>query len=99
MNDIKKIVKNKYSKSAASQSPSGCSCSCSNKKSASKVIGYTDEQLKTVGSADLGLGCGNPTAFSHIKNGDVVLDLGSGAGIDCFLAAKKSRPERKSHWP
>lgn len=95
MNDIKKIVKNKYSKIATSQSPCGCSCSCSNKKSASKEIGYTDEQLKTVGESDLGLGCGNPTAFSHIKKGDVVMDLGSGAGIDCFLAAKKVGPEGK----
>lgn len=95
MNDIKQIVKNKYSKIATSQSPCGCSCSCSNKKSASKEIGYTDEQLKAVGEADLSLGCGNPTAFSHIKKGDVVLDLGSGAGIDCFLAAKKVGPEGK----
>jgi len=95
MKDIKQIVKNKYSKIATSQSPCCCSTSCSNKKSASKEIGYTDEQLKTVGEADLGLGCGNPTAFSHIKQGDVVLDLGSGAGIDCFLAAKKVGPEGK----
>ena len=95
MKDIKQIVKSKYSKIATSQSPCGCSCSCSNKKSVSGAIGYTDEQLKTVGEADLGLGCGNPTAFSHIKNGDVVLDLGSGAGIDCFLAAKKVGPKGK----
>jgi len=97
MKDIKQIVKHKYSKiaSSARRSPCSCSCSCSSKKSASKEVGYTDEQLKTVGSADLGLGCGNPTAFSNIKKGDVVLDLGSGAGIDCFLASKKVGPEGK----
>lgn len=97
MKDIKQIVKNKYSKIAtsASWSPCSCSCACSDKKSVSQEIGYTKEQLKAVGEADLSLGCGNPTAFSHIKQGDVVLDLGSGAGIDCFLAAKKVGPEGK----
>jgi ubiquinone/menaquinone biosynthesis C-methylase UbiE len=45
--------------------------------------------------ADLGLGCGNPLAFASIREGDVVLDLGSGAGIDCFLAAKRVGPEGK----
>ncbi len=42
-----------------------------------------------VPEANLGLGCGNPTALGNLKAGDVVLDLGSGAGFDCFLAAKK----------
>jgi arsenite methyltransferase len=45
--------------------------------------------MNLVPEANLGLGCGNPMAFSKIKEGDVVLDLGSGAGFDCFLAAKK----------
>ena len=51
------------------------------------MIGYSNEELKTPGN--LGLGCGNPIAISKIKEGDVVLDLGSGAGFDCFLASKK----------
>jgi len=51
-------------------------------------MGYTDEQLASLpDGADLGLGCGNPTAMASLKEGEVVLDLGSGAGIDCFLAA------------
>jgi len=45
--------------------------------------------MKAVPEANLGLGCGNPTALGKIKEGDVVLDLGSGAGFDCFLAARK----------
>ena len=54
----------------------------------SKIIGYTDDQLGSIPEgADLGLGCGNPTALASLKKGEVVLDLGSGAGIDCFLAA------------
>ena len=45
--------------------------------------------MQAIPEANLGLGCGNPTAFSKIREGDIVLDLGSGAGFDCFLAAKK----------
>ncbi|MGB9940887.1 arsenite methyltransferase, partial [Methanosarcina sp.] len=55
----------------------------------SKSIGYSENDLKAAPDANLGLGCGNPTAFAEIKPGDVVLDLGSGAGFDCFLAAEK----------
>ena len=56
----------------------------------SKTIGYTDDQLRSVPEgANLGLGCGNPTAIASLKKGEVVLDLGSGAGFDCFLAANK----------
>ncbi|MFH0828866.1 MAG: arsenite methyltransferase [Candidatus Kerfeldbacteria bacterium] len=86
MKNVKSIVKKKYSSIAATKKP--CACSCSD-RNVSKQIGYTDEQLQKVGSADLGLGCGNPTAFSVIRKGDTVLDLGSGGGIDCFLAAEK----------
>jgi len=87
--DIKKIVKSHYSKVAKT----GCSCSCSNKmadaKKLAKSIGYSEMELSEAGIANLGLGCGNPVALSDIREGDVVLDLGSGAGIDCFLASKK----------
>jgi arsenite methyltransferase len=58
-------------------------------RSASEVSGYSDKELKSVpDGANLGLGCGNPVAMAVIKKGDVVLDLGSGAGMDCFLAAR-----------
>jgi len=84
---IKKIVKDKYKGIAVSGS--GCGCGCSSAKNISKSIGYSEEELKVVGAANLGLGCGNPLAFGKIKEGDTVLDLGSGAGIDAILAAKK----------
>lgn len=85
--NIKKIVKDAYKEIATSGC--GCSCGCNNAKNISKSIGYSDEELKIVGEANLGLGCGNPLAFGRIKEGDTVLDLGSGAGIDAILAAKK----------
>lgn len=85
--NIKKIVRDKYSKIATTDS--NCSCSCKNKKDTSRSIGYSEEELKIVGEANLGLGCGNPLAYGKIKEGDIVLDLGSGAGIDSILAAKK----------
>jgi len=87
MKNIKKIVKEKYKEIVVKGS--GCGCSCNSNKNISKSIGYSKEDLKIAGEANLGLGCGNPTGFSKIKEGDTVLDLGSGAGMDCFLAAKK----------
>lgn len=90
---VKKIVKDAYKKIAKENS--SCGCGCNSAKNISKSIGYTDEELKIVGEANLGLGCGNPLAFGKIKEGDVVLDLGSGAGIDAILAAKKVGPKGK----
>ncbi len=56
----------------------------------SKSIGYTEGELKAVPEgANLGLGCGNPVALASLKEGETVLDLGSGAGFDCFLAAER----------
>lgn len=85
--EIKKIVKEKYQEIAAGNS--GCGCGCKSNNDISKSIGYSESDLKVGDGANLGLGCGNPVAFSNIKQGDVVLDLGSGAGFDCFLASKK----------
>jgi len=86
--DIKKIVKERYSE-IASKEKSCCSCDCSSPEQISKSIGYSDEEMNNVPEANLGLGCGNPVALSRIKEGDIVLDLGSGAGFDAFLTAKK----------
>lgn len=62
----------------------------------SKNIGYTDEDLKAVPEgANLGLGCGNPIALASLKKGEIVLDLGSGAGFDCFLASPRVGPTGK----
>lgn len=92
--EMKKIVKDGYAK-IATQGISCCSSSscCGNTglaKDISKSVGYSDEEIKTVPEgANLGLGCGNPVAIASLKEGDVVLDLGSGAGFDAFLAAQK----------
>ena len=86
----KEIVKKHYSE-IASEGKSCCSCGCSGNDSEqiSKAIGYSDQEIKDFSDANLGLGCGNPTAIASINEGDVVLDLGSGAGFDCFHASKK----------
>ncbi|MHA2474828.1 MAG: arsenite methyltransferase, partial [Promethearchaeota archaeon] len=56
----------------------------------SSQIGYSQEEQNSVPQgSNLGLGCGNPTALASIKEGETVVDLGSGAGFDCFLAANK----------
>ena len=56
----------------------------------SKQMGYTEEDMKAIPEgANLGLGCGNPVALASLKEGETVVDLGSGGGVDCFLAAKK----------
>lgn len=87
--DIKKIVKKSYAKVA--DNGCGCSCNCnqSNTEDLAKSIGYSEREINIVPEANLGLGCGNPTALGDIKEGMTVLDLGSGAGFDCFLAARK----------
>jgi len=89
--DVKKTVKEAYAK-IATNNGTCCSCGCGkvDAESISKSIGYSDDELKAVPEANLGLGCGNPTALGKIKEGDVVLDLGSGAGLDCFIASKKA---------
>ena len=79
----------------ASCCSSGC-CGTSKPKEISKKIGYTEEEMQTVPSgSNLGLGCGNPIALASLKEGETVLDLGSGAGFDCFLASKIVGPNGK----
>ncbi|MCJ7458097.1 MAG: arsenite methyltransferase [candidate division Zixibacteria bacterium] len=92
---IKKAVREGYAKIAKKEasccSPVKSCCGGDNpSESISKSIGYTDEELKGVPEgANLGLGCGNPVALASLKQGEIVLDLGSGPGLDCFLAANK----------
>ncbi len=85
--EIKKIIKEGYKKIAVEGF--GCGCNCENSKEISKNIGYSDNDIAVGEGMNLGLGCGNPVAISKIKEGDIVLDLGCGAGFDCFLASRK----------
>ena len=86
--NVKTIVRESYS-TIAKKETCGCCGSSQRDVDIAKAIGYSDEDLAMAGDANLGLGCGNPIALAHIKEGDVVLDLGSGAGFDAFLAVKK----------
>ncbi|NQT22751.1 MAG: arsenite methyltransferase [Candidatus Omnitrophica bacterium] len=89
---IKKVVKDAYGKIARDKGGCGCSSSGCGTDSAqfAKSIGYTEEELKNIPKeANMALSCGNPTALASLKEGETVLDLGSGAGFDCFLAASK----------
>ncbi len=92
--EIKKSVRKGYAKIAKQGgtccTPANSCCGGGLAQRISKSIGYTDEELKAAPEgANLGLGCGNPVALASLKEGETVLDLGSGAGFDCFLAANK----------
>lgn len=90
-NEKKEVIKEKYEEIAVKGS-SCCSGGCCGDISItdlSKSIGYSEDDIKVVPDANLGLGCGNPTVFAELKSGDIILDLGSGAGLDSFLAAQK----------
>jgi arsenite methyltransferase len=93
--DQKRAVRDRYAR-AATDLAECCGPSCCEGESArtreemSEAVGYSAAQLSELpADANLGLGCGNPTAIASLCEGDVVLDLGSGAGIDCFLASKQ----------
>jgi len=92
--EIRKVVRDGYATIAKSGSsccsPTSSCCSTNASQEISKGIGYTEKELEAVPEgANLGLGCGNPVAFTSLREGETVLDLGSGAGFDCFLAANK----------
>ena len=98
--EIKKEINQRY-KSIASQTGNCCCASASSSscydgstnvdlEKISSELGYSDEELGSVPQgSNLGLGCGNPQAIANLKTGETVLDLGSGAGFDCFLAAQQ----------
>jgi arsenite methyltransferase len=93
---LQKLVLEKYGGIAKGQS-SGCMPSCCGGstplitiKEIGKVLDYSEEELLLgPGEANLGLGCGNPISMADLKLGETILDLGSGAGFDAFLAAKR----------
>jgi len=89
-NEIKEMVKQKYSEIALQDKEDNAASCCGGTCSSGEVYNIMTDSYETVEGynpdADLGLGCGLPTAFAKIKKGDVVVDLGSGAGNDCFVA-------------
>jgi arsenite methyltransferase len=93
---VRKIVREGYAKIARKQklccsSSTPCDSNTpSMSREISRRIGYSEEEISSVPEeANLGLGCGNPVALASLKKGQTVLDLGSGGGFDCFLAAKR----------
>jgi len=89
--EIKTVVRERY----AGFAEKGTSC-CGGTSACGPVsieIGYSEEELRSAPEgADLGLGCGNPVAVASLREGETVLDLGSGPGLDCFLAAHRVGP-------
>ena len=100
--DVREIVREKYGAIALSGgqsccgSGSGSSCGCASAPDGDQVlaaIGYAASDAAAIpDGANLGLGCGNPLAYAAVQPGETVLDLGSGAGIDVFLAARETGP-------
>ncbi len=93
--EIRQAVRKQYA-SIVESDRCGCSTSCcspttpATAEEISKALGYSLAEMSSVPEgANLGLGCGNPQAIANIKEGETVLDLGSGAGFDCFLASKQ----------
>ena len=94
---IRKYVRERYAgiarQGGSCCAPSTSCCVEGAADEASRKIGYTDEELRSAPQgANLGLGCGNPIALASLREGETVLDLGSGAGFDCFLAANEVGP-------
>ena len=92
---IRQAVRQQYGAVAQQKQACGCGTSCCsgpapNAEDLSRALGYSSEEMGAIPEgANMGLGCGNPQAIANLKIGETVLDLGSGGGFDCFLAARQ----------
>jgi len=94
---VRKYVRDRYAgiaRKGGSRCDPGTSCNGAvTPASVGRTIGYSEEELKAApDGANLGLECGNPIPLASLREGETVLDLGSGAGFDCFLAARAVGP-------
>ncbi len=93
--EITKIVRDGYAQKATKENScrtpvDSCCGSAGRSQDISKMVGYSEKELKSVPeAANMGLGCGNPVAIASLKEGETIIDLGSGGGLDCFLAANR----------
>jgi arsenite methyltransferase len=92
--EVRKNVRKGYAKIAEEGRCCGSSTTCCSNPATygemSKKMGYTEEELKSIPEgSNLGLGCGNPVALASLKEGETAIDLGSGGGVDCFLASRR----------
>src|SRR6201996_8873883 len=93
MAEILESVRSKYGAVAEST----LSTNDAGVKAVAEAFGYTTDELTSIpAAANMGLACGNPTATAHLRPGEVVVDLGSGGGLDVFLAAKMVGPEGRA---
>ena len=92
--EIRQVVRETYGNIAQAGDGCGCGCGCGPEndltpEAISVGLGYSNDDVATVpDGANMGLGCGNPQAIASLKTGETVIDLGSGGGFDCFLAAR-----------
>ena len=97
--EIKNLVKERYAKIAEQGKAENASSCCGATSPSNKIYNIMMDDYTGTGGyiedADLGLGCGLPTHFAKIKKGDTIIDLGSGAGNDCFVARHETGPEGK----
>src|SRR5580693_4202669 len=91
---VKEAVQKRYAEVARGEASCGSLCGCTDNAEGLAIgFGYSAEELAALPEgANLGLSCGNPQAVAVMQPGETVLDLGSGAGFDCFLAARKVGP-------
>src|ERR671910_656499 len=90
---IQEVVRSKY----ASVAKSRLSSEHEGVRAIAEAFGYSPDELASIpAEANMGLSCGNPTAFASLREGDTVVDLGCGGGLDIFLAAPKVGPTGKA---